>query len=70
MNTMPQGKGQGSILPLANNRDTGQPFNKIAINLVKECETSTSGKKHFLTIIDHLTGWPEALPYWTSQQIP
>ena len=23
---------------------------------------STSGNKHILTIIDHLTGWPEAFP--------
>ena len=27
-----------------------------------ECETSSSGNKHILTIIDHLTGWPEAFP--------
>ena len=27
-----------------------------------ECETSISGNKHILTITDHLTGWPEALP--------
>ena len=39
-----------------------RPFDKIAIDLVKECETSTSGNKHILPIIDHLTGWPEALP--------
>ena len=39
-----------------------RPFNKIAIDLVTECETSTSGNKHILTIIDLLTGWPEALP--------
>ena len=37
-----------------------RPFDKIAINLVTECETSTSGNKHILTIIDHWTGWPEA----------
>ena len=37
-------------------------FNKIAIDLVTDCETSTSGNKHILTIIDHLTGWPEAFP--------
>ena len=36
------------------------PFNKIAIDLVTDCETSSSGNKHILTIIDHLTGWPEA----------
>ena len=39
-----------------------RPFDKIAINLVMESETSTSGNKHILTIIDHLTGWPEAFP--------
>ena len=33
------------------------PFDKIAIDLVTECETSNSGNKHILTIIDHLTGW-------------
>ena len=39
-----------------------RPFNKIAIDLIMECDTSTSGNKHILTIIDHLTGWPEAFP--------
>ena len=39
-----------------------RPFDKIAIDLVTECETSTSRNKHILTIIDHLTGWPEAFP--------
>ena len=39
-----------------------RPFNKIAIDLVTECETTTSGNKHILTIIDHITGWPEAFP--------
>ena len=38
------------------------PFDKIAIDLVTQCETSTSGHKHILTIIDHLTGWLEAFP--------
>ena len=37
-------------------------FNKIAIDLVTECETSTSRNKYILTIIDHPTGWPEAFP--------
>ena len=37
-------------------------FDKIAIDLATECETSTSGNKHILTIIDHLTRWPEAFP--------
>ena len=39
-----------------------RPFDKIAMDLVTECKTSTSGNKHILTIIDHLTGWPEAFP--------
>ena len=39
-----------------------RPFDKIAIDLVTDCETSASGNKHILTIIDHLTGWPEAFP--------
>ena len=38
------------------------PFDKIAIDLVTECETSSSGNKHIVTIINHLTGWPEAFP--------
>ena len=37
-------------------------FDKIGIDLVTDCKTSTSGNKHILTIIDHLTGWPEAFP--------
>ena len=32
------------------------------MDLVTECETSSSGNKHILTIIDPLTGWPEAVP--------
>ena len=39
-----------------------RPFEKIPIDLITECETSTSGNKHILTITDHLTGWPEAFP--------
>ena len=37
-------------------------FDKIAIDLVMECEISTSGNIHMLIIIDHLMGWPEAFP--------
>ena len=39
-----------------------RPFDKIAMDLVTECKTSTSGNKHILTIIDHLMGWPETFP--------
>ena len=37
-------------------------FDKIAIDMVTECETSTSRNKHIIIIINHLTGWPEAFP--------
>ena len=39
-----------------------RPFDKIAIDLATDCETFTSGNKHILTIINHLTGWPKAFP--------
>ena len=48
--------------PLQMTEIPDRPFDKIAIDLVTECETSTSGNKYILTIIDHLTGWPEAFP--------
>ena len=48
--------------PLQMTEIPDRPFNKIAIDLVTDCKTSTSGNKHILTIIDHLTGWPEAFP--------
>ena len=48
--------------PLQMTEIPDRPFDKIAIDLVMEYETSTSGNKHILTIIDHLTGWPEAFP--------
>ena len=34
-------------------------FNEITIDLVMQCDTSTSGNKHILTITDNLPGWPE-----------
>ena len=48
--------------PLQMTEIPDRPFNKIAIDLVTNCKTSTSGNKHILTVIDHLTGWPEAFP--------
>ena len=48
--------------PLQMTEIPDRPFDKITIGLVTECEMSTSGNKHTLTIIDHLTGWPEAFP--------
>ena len=46
--------------PLQMTEIPDRPFDKIAIDLVTDCKTSTSGNKCILTIIDHLTGWPEA----------
>ena len=48
--------------PLKMTEIPDRPFDKIAIDLVTDCKTFTSGNKHILTIIDHLTGWPESFP--------
>ena len=50
-------KAKVQAYPLQMTEIPDRPFDKIAINLVMECETSTSGNRHILTIIDHLTGW-------------
>ena len=55
-------KSQGSTIPLQMMKIPDRPFDSIAIDLVTKCETSTSGNKHTLTKIDHLTAWPEAFP--------
>ena len=55
-------KAKVQAYPLQMTEILDRPFDKIAIDLVTECETSTSGSKHILTIIDHLTGWPEVFP--------
>ena len=39
-----------------------QSFNKIAIDLITDLNVSMSGKQYILTIVDHLTGWPEVFP--------
>ena len=59
---MPQGKSQVKSYPLQITEILELPFNKIAIDLVTECETYTSGNKHILTMINHLTGWSDAFP--------
>ena len=55
-------KAKVQTYPLQMREIPDRPFNKIAIDLVTECKTSNSRNKHILTIIDHLTGWPEAFP--------
>ena len=39
-----------------------RPFDKIAVDLVTDLNISTLQNQIILTIIDHLTGWPEAFP--------
>ena len=58
----PREKAKIQNYPLQMTKIPIRPFEKIAIALVTECETSTYGNKYILTIIDHLTGWPEAFP--------
>ena len=55
-------KAKVQAYPLQMTNIPDRPFGKITMDLVMECETSNSGNKHILTIIDHLTGWPEASP--------
>ena len=55
-------KAKVQAYPLQMTEIPDRPFDKIAIDLVTEYETFTSGNKLILTIIDHLTGWLEAFP--------
>ena len=55
-------KAKVQYYPLQMTEILDRPFDKIAIDLITEYNTSTSGNKHILTIIDQLTGWPEAFP--------
>ena len=57
-----QDKAKVQQYPLQMTEITDRPFDKITIDLVTDCEMSTSGNKCILTIIDHLTGLPEAFP--------
>ena len=55
-------KAKGQVYSLQMKEIPVCPFDKIVIDLVTKCKTSSSGNKHILTITDHLTGWPEAFP--------
>ena len=59
----PREKAKVQAYPLQMMEISDRPFDKIAIDLVvTKCETSNSGNKHILIIIDHLMGWSEAFP--------
>ena len=62
MYTLPQRKAKVQAYPLQMTEIPEWPFDKIAIDLVTECETFSSGNKFILTIVDHLTWRPEAFP--------
>ena len=53
-------KAKVQAYPLQVTEIPDRPFNKIAIDLVTECEISTSGNRHIFMIIDHLMGWQQA----------
>ena len=55
-------KARTQVYPLQMTDIPDRPFGKIAIDLVSDITVSASGSQHILTIIDHLTGWPEAFP--------
>ena len=43
-----------------------EPFKEIAIDIMGELPTSTSGYKYILTIVDYATRYPEAIPLRTK----
>ena len=55
-------KAKVQSYPLQMTEILEHPFDKITIDLVTECKTSTSSNKFILPIIDHLTRWLEAFP--------
>ena len=59
---MLQRKAKIQNYPLQMMEIPDRPFDKIAVDLITECETSTSANRHILTIINYLPGWPETFP--------
>ena len=55
-------KTRPQVYPLQMTDIPNRPFHKIAIDLVSNLNVFTSGNQHILTIIDLLTGLPEAFP--------
>ena len=43
-----------------------EPFKEIAIDIMGELPTSTSGYKYILTIVDFARRYPEAIPLRTK----
>ena len=55
-------KARTQVYPLHMTDIPDKPFDKVAIDLVSNLNVSTSGNQHIITIINHVTGWPEAFP--------
>ena len=55
-------KARVQSYPLHMTKIPDRPFDKIAMDLVTDFTKSNKGNKDILTIIDLLTGWPEAIP--------
>ena len=60
--TCHQEKARVQSYPLHMTKIPDRPFHKITMDLVMDFTESNKGNKHILTIIDLLTGWPEAIP--------
>ena len=56
-----QEKARVQSYPLHMMEIPDRPFDKIVMDLVTDFTESNKGNKHILTIIDLLTGWPEAI---------
>ena len=57
-----RGKVRTQVYPLQMNDIPDRLFDIITIDLVSDLNVSASGNQHILTIIGHLTGWPDAFP--------
>ena len=62
MSGVPTRESSSTVIPLHMTEIPHRPFDKITMDLVTDFTESNKGNKHILTIIDLLTGWPEAIP--------
>ena len=62
MSSMSTRESLSTIISITYDGNHRPTFDKIAMDLVTDFTESNKGNKHILTIIDLLTGWPEAIP--------
>ena len=58
-------KNKGGKSPMGMSKIIGQPFVKIAIDIVGPLNITKSRNRYILTIVDLCTRWPEAIPLKT-----